>query len=104
MLVPWIPCTTGNKCYTILRCRVLGVHTTRANKRSSRIIASCRSVGTRSKLSIRAFPFVLETAGLMETRELRGARTKDASSIKDGSSLPEVLDKPSGNQTNESYA
>ena len=48
----------------------------------------------RSKLSILAFPFTLDTDGLMETRELRGARMKDASSMKDGSSLSIALSEP----------
>jgi hypothetical protein len=59
--------------------------TIKTKSRSSNIMASWISNGTRSKGSCFSFPFTLGTFALDTTRELSGARTKDVSAINDES-------------------
>lgn len=60
-------------------------HTVSMYRRSSRIRASWISRGTRSSDSCFSFPFAFGGTLMELTRELRGARTKDVSAMKDGS-------------------
>ena len=59
--------------------------TIKTKSRSSNIMASWISNGTRSKGSCFPFPFSLGTLALDTTRELSGARTKDVSAINEES-------------------
>ena len=86
MYVPGIPYTLL-RFVSSMRSKYLA-HTINTNSKSSKISASCISIGTRSRLSALPFPLPITTAGLKETREFKGARTNDASSINEGSSKP----------------
>jgi hypothetical protein len=59
--------------------------TIKTKSRSSNIMASWISNGTRSKGSCFPFPFTLGALALDTTRELSGARTKDVSAINEES-------------------
>lgn len=70
---------------TLLEC-CCGEHTIKTDSKSSRTRASWISSGIRSKGSCFAFPLDFGVVLEAPTRELRGARTKEVSAIKDGSS------------------
>ena len=61
------------------------IGTIKTKSRSSNIMASWISNGTRSKGSCFSFPFTLGAFALDTTRELSGARTKDVSAINEES-------------------
>ena len=76
--------------------------TIKTKSRSSNIMASWISNGTRSKGSCFPFPFTLGALALDTTRELSGARTKDVSAINEESfwSINNLV-KPSVQQMQE---